>query len=209
MSDDVLNVEVREKMGTAATRRLRQTNMIPAVVYGHGSANQHLCVPRKEVEMVLRHKTRHVQLAGASKDHVLIKDLQWDPLGIEVLHMDLLRVSMSEKVTLTVPIELHGVAIGLNHHGVLNELMHEVEISVSAMNIPESVQLNINDLDVGQSKHASDIELPQGAQLVSDPKAVVVQMNVPAGTKVETGDADGLVASEPEVIGAKKDDEDE
>ncbi len=205
MSDDVLNVEVREKMGTAATRRLRQTNMVPAVVYGHGSDNQHVCVPRKEVDMVLRHKTRHVQLAGASKDHVLIKDLQWDPLGIEVLHLDLLRVSMSEKVSLTVPVKLHGVAVGLNHHGVLTEVMHEVEISVSTMNIPEFVELNINDLDVGQNKHASDIELPAGAELVTDPTALIVQMNVPSGAKAEAEEGQDAV-TEPEVIGEKKED---
>ncbi|QDV55609.1 50S ribosomal protein L25 [Rosistilla oblonga] len=204
---DVLNVEVRENMGTAATRKLRDTGRIPAVVYGHGGENQHLSVPRKEVELLLRHHSKHVQLAGAANDHVLLKDVQWDPLGIEVLHMDLLRVSLSEKVTITVPVKLHGVAIGLNHHGVMNEILHSVEINVPALKIPEFVELNVNDLDVGQSKTAADIELPEGAELTTDPTAVVVQMNAPAGDKATDEDAEA--ATEPEVIGAKKEDENE
>ncbi|MEZ6089666.1 MAG: 50S ribosomal protein L25 [Pirellulaceae bacterium] len=201
---DVLNVEVRENMGTAATRKLRQAGLVPAVVYGHGGDNQHLSVPRKDVELMLRHQSKHVQLAGAASDHVLVKDLQWDPLGIEVLHMDLQRISLSEKVSLTVPVKLHGVAAGVNHHGILHEILHSVEIRVSAADIPEFVELNINDLDVGQSKTAADIELPSGAELVTDPTAVVVQVNEPAGAKAEV---EGEEASEPEVIGEKKDEE--
>lgn len=202
---DVLNVEVRENMGTAATRKLRDAGSIPAVVYGHGGENQHLSVPRKEVEVLLRHHSKHVQLAGASKDHVLVKDVQWDPLGIEVLHMDLLRVSLTEKVNVAVPVKLHGVAVGLNHHGVMNELLHSVEILVPTIKIPEFVELNINDLDVGQSKTAADLELPEGAELVTDATAVVVQMNVAAGDKA--ADSDAEEATEPEVIGEKKDED--
>ncbi|QDV67736.1 50S ribosomal protein L25 [Rosistilla carotiformis] len=202
---DVLNVEVRENMGTAATRKLRDAGSIPAVVYGHGGENQHVSVCRKEVELLMRHHSKHVQLAGAASDHVLVKDVQWDPLGIEVLHMDLVRVSLTEKVTVTIAVKLHGVAIGLNHHGVMNEILHSVDILVPAIKIPEHVELNINDLDVGQSKTAADIELPEGATLVTDPTAVVVQMNAPAGDKGTDAEAEGT--SEPEVIGAKNEDE--
>ncbi|QDS87393.1 50S ribosomal protein L25 [Rosistilla ulvae] len=203
---DVLNVEIRENMGTAATRKLRDAGRIPAVVYGHGGENQHLAVPRKDVELLLRHHSKHVQLAGAANDHVLVKDVQWDPLGIEVLHMDLLRVSLTEKVSLTVPIKLHGVAIGLNHHGALNEILHSVEINVPAVKIPEFVELNINDLDVGQSKTAADIELPEGAELVTDATTVIVQMNAPTAEKASDSE-EGEASTEPEVIGAKKEED--
>ena len=174
---DQLNVEAREQLGTRATNRLRQDGKVPAVLYGHGADNVHLSIPHREVELMLRHHSKHVKLNGASDDHALVKDLQWDPLGIDVLHVDLLRISLDERVTLTVPVKLHGSPIGLNHHGSTNELLHEVEISVPAVSIPDEVQLNVNDLDVGQSKTAADISLPEGAQLVTPPETVIVLMS--------------------------------
>jgi len=206
---DVLNVETRENTGTAATRRLRQAGQVPAVLYGHGGENLHLAVTQKQVDAMIRHQARHVELAGAVVEHALVKDLQWDALGIDVLHIDLLRVSLKEKVTLTVPIKLHGMAVGLNHHGSMNEILHEVEIRVTANNIPEAVELNVNDLDIGQTKTLGDLELPEGAELTGDPESVVVQMNEQSETSDSADGEEGADSAEPEVIGEKKEDGDD
>lgn len=201
---DVLTVAVREKLGTANTRRLRDQGQVPVVLYGHGGENVHLSVAKKEVNLLLRHHTRHVELAGGVKEHAIVKDLQWDPLGIEVLHMDLVRISLDEKVKLTVPIKFHGQPIGLQNHGSTNEILHEVEILVPATNIPDELQLNINDLDVGGSKIVADIALPEGGEFVTDSSAQVIVMSGASASASEDAEEATDAPTEPEVIGEKK-----
>lgn len=194
---DVLHVQTRDEMGTAATRRLRRSGRIPAVLYGHGEGNQHLSVSSGEVEMLLRHHSKAVQLDGATNVTALISDMQWDPLGIEVLHLDLIRVNLQEKVDVSVPIHRHGDAIGTREGGVLIENLHEVEVRCSAGAIPESIGLNVNDLHVGQHVTAADLELPEGVELLTDPETVVAHVE---RLHVEEEVGEVPAGGEPEVI---------
>ncbi len=202
---DVLHVELREQTGTAATQRLRKAGRTPVVLYGHGEGNLHLSVATTEVATLLRHHGKTVQLDGASNDHALINELQFDPLGIEVLHLDLVRVNLQEKVTVTLPIHIHGEAAGLRQGGILLENVHEVVVRCLANSIPESIGLQVSGLEVGQSATASQLELPEGMELVTPADTVLVHIEVPKGA-----DADATaVAGEPEVIGKRAKDEQE
>src|SRR6056297_1008405 len=110
---EVVQVQRREgRLGTAASRRLRKAGSVPAVLYGHEQANEHLVIEQKTIDALLRHHSKIVELQGAVNETALISDLQFDPLGIEVLHVDLLRVNMNERVTVTVPIQFKGEAAG-------------------------------------------------------------------------------------------------
>ena len=193
---DVLHVELRDKTGTAATIRLRREGKIPAVLYGHGQANQHLSIPRTEIKTFLRHHGKAVTLAGAVADTALVSDVQFDALGIEVLHLDLIRVNLQERVTLMVPVHLTGDAVGVRGGGVLLENMHEVEITCFAGSIPEFLPLNVSDLDLGGHKSAGDLKLPEGVELVTAKEAMVAHIERPRG-EVETSSPLGV---EPEVI---------
>ena len=93
---EVLHVELREQTGTAATRRLRKAGQTPVVLYGHGQGSVHLTVASTEVAALVRHHGKTVQLMGAASDHALVSDMQWDPLGIDVLHLDLVRVDLTQ-----------------------------------------------------------------------------------------------------------------
>ncbi|MDA8743174.1 50S ribosomal protein L25 [Rubripirellula amarantea] len=203
---DVLQVEKREKVGSAATRRLRRGGLVPAVLYGHGEANEHLSVPVKQVQTMLRHHSKTVTLEGAVKETALVNHVHYDPLGIEVLHLDLIRVNLKEEVEVAVPLHTKGQSRGVLSGGVLLENLHEVEIKCSAGNIPESLVIDVEELDLGQSMTASQIDLPAGVSLVTDADAVVVHVEKPRGAAAET---DETAASEPEVIAKGGADDDE
>ncbi len=140
---DVLHVELRDKTGSLAARKLRRSGRIPAVLYGHGEGTQHLTIAATEVSSLLRHHGKAVTLDGAVKDTALLSDVQFNALGTEVLHLDLIRVNLQEKVVVTVPVHLSGDAVGVRSGGVLLENVHEVEVRCSAGAIPESLTLNV------------------------------------------------------------------
>lgn len=195
---DVLHVELREQIGTAATRRLRKEGKTPVVLYGHGEQNLHLAVPTREVEALIRHHVKTVQLAGAAEEHALVNEMQWDPLGIDVLHLDLIRVNMEEMVEVTVPVRLHGEPEGVHQGGILLENVHEVEIRCSAGAIPEDIGLAVSGLKLGESLTAAELELPEGVELVTDRDTVIAHVEEPRTARADEGAAG---AAEPEVIG--------
>ena len=204
---DVLQVEKREKLGTADTRRLRKKGQVPAVLYGHGQANEHLALAGDSVRTLLRHHSKTVELKGDVSATAFVSDMQWDPLGIEVLHMDLIRVNLKEKVQVTVPISVQGDAVGLREGGMLLENVHEVEISVPAGDIPDSLSVDVNDLQVGGHRTAGDLELPGNAELVTSPDTVIVHVEMP---RDETEEEASMEGAEPEVIakGGEQEEED-
>lgn len=199
---EVLHVEKREQMGSSATTRVRRSGRVPAVLYGHGQPNEHLSISRSEVDALIRHHGRAVELQGSLNDTAMVNDVQWDALGIEVLHLDLLRVNLKELVDISVSVRVHGEAAGTREGGVLIENVHEVEIRCAAGNIPESVGLNVSDLQIDQHAVASDLELPEGVELVTDPETVIAHVEVPREQLEET--EEGAEGVEPEVIGKKE-----
>lgn len=204
---EVLEVENREKIGTAATQRLRRAGRVPAVLYGHGEKTSHLSIPEVQVQTLLRHHSRTVTLTGAIQDTALVRAVQFDPLGIEVLHLDLLRVNLKELVEVTVPIRQHGDPIGIREGGVLLENLHSVEIRCPAGEIPDFVGLNVTDLHVGGQLTAGELELPSGVELVTPADTVVAHIEEPK----EHVEVAGEAAAEPELIsrGGEKQEEEE
>jgi len=183
---EVLNVQLRDLTGTTASVRLRASGMIPAVLYGHGEANRHLAIPKTEVRSALRHHSKTVTLQGAVSDTALVSDVQFDHLGIEVLHLDLIRVNLQEKVEVEVAIALHGDSIGVRSNGVLLENMHSVLVKCPAGGIPDSLSLDVTTLDVGGHKTAGDLVLPEGVELVTPADAVVAHIEKLRGATDDT-----------------------
>ncbi len=195
---DVLDVQKRDQTGSAATRRLRLGGSVPAVLYGHGEENQHLALSAAQVKMVARNHTKMVELKGAIEDTALVSVMQWDPLGIEVLHLDLIRVNMKESVEVIVAVHVHGEPHGVHEGGVFIENVHEVQVRCPAGSIPENIGLNVADLHVGQYKSASDLELPDGVELMTAAETVIAHVEEPRAEASET--QEDSVGAEPEVI---------
>ncbi|MCM2371542.1 50S ribosomal protein L25 [Aporhodopirellula aestuarii] len=205
---DVIQATKRDSTGTAATIRLRRNGLVPAVLYGHGEANEHLAIPATQVKSLLRHHSKMIKLTGDVDENALVSEMQWDALGIEVLHLDLIRVNLKEKVEVTVAIETHGEAAGTREGGILIENLHEVDIRCSAGAIPENLVVDINDLHLGQNVTASDLQLPEGVELITPGDTVIAHVETPREEVAEETE-DGLGA-EPEVIskgGGEEDDE--
>ena len=185
---EVLNVQLREQVGTAASVRLRRSGMVPAVLYGHGEANRHLAIPKNELQLAIRNHSKTVSLQGAVSDTALMSNVQFDHLGINVLHLDLIRVNLQESVEVEVPISHHGDAIGARSGGILLENVHSVLVRCSAGDIPEKLVLEIGDLELGQQKTAGDLQLPQGVELITPADVVIARVEKPRGTAAEEGE---------------------
>ena len=207
---DVIQATKRDSTGTAATRRLRRDGNVPAVLYGHGEANEHLSIPQAQVRGLLRHHSKMIELTGDVKETALVSEMQWDPLGIEVIHMDLIRVNLKEKVELTVAVELHGEAAGTREGGILLENVREVDIRCSAGAIPESLVLDVNELHMGDNATASQLHLPDGVELLTDGDVVLAHVEAPRAQKDEDETEEAQIGAEPEVIskGGGDDEED-
>ncbi|MCC6123999.1 MAG: 50S ribosomal protein L25 [Pirellulales bacterium] len=201
-----LSVELRENQGKLNNRRLRRGGHVPAVLYGHGLENVKLSVSEDALSLALRHGSRLVDLAGGVNESAFIRDLQWNTWGTQVLHVDFTRISADEEVEVTIAIELRGEAPGVRAGGVVEHLIHQVEIACPAGSIPEKLKVNINHLKLEDKILLSQLEIPQGARLLADDlEAVIVQCVVPAELPEE--EAAAAVEGEPEVIGAKKEEE--
>jgi len=204
---ETLKVEPRPNQGKHHNRRLRRGGSIPAVLYGHGEQSVSLAVAREAFVTAQRHGSRLVELQGAVNESALIRDLQWDTYGVDVLHIDFARVSADERIHVTVAVELRGQAPGARNGGVIQHLVHQVEIECLAVAIPEKLQVNINHLELKDSITIGQIELPEGTKLLGDPTAIAVQCVEPAA---EIDELAGTVeGAEPEIIGRKAEDEEE
>ena len=203
---ETLAVESRELRGKRNNRRLRASGKIPAVLYGHGQEPVSLAVPADEFDAMVRHGSRMVALSGAVNESAFIRECQWDTWGNHVVHVDFTRISAHEKVQVQVTIELRGEAPGVKEGGVVKQLLHDIEVECEAGNIPEKLTLNVNGLEMNGSITVAELDLPSGAIALVDGEQAVVQcaeLVEQAEDETEGGDI------EPEVIGRKKEDDDD
>jgi large subunit ribosomal protein L25 len=197
-----LNVELRQNRGRHHNRRLRKAGSVPGVLYGHRKQNVCLAVPAEPLSALVQHGNRLVTLCGAVNESAFIRDVQWDVWGTHVLHVDFTRILEHEKVNVQIAVEIRGEAPGVREGGVVEQLIHQVEIECPASAIPEKLHVNINQLRLHDSITIAHLELPEGAVVLGDPAAVVVHCVEPVELpEVEVVEA---VAGEPEVIGQDK-----
>lgn len=208
----VLEVEERTKSGTNAAKQIRKKGLVPAVMYGHGEETAVLSVPGDALYKAIRHGVRIFDVKHkGSTQKTLLRDVQWDPLGHDILHADFYRVRADEKITLDVKVELKGTAPGVTGGGVLVQQIHSLHVECLIMNIPESIRVNIGELQLDQAIHVREIPLPEGVTVKNDPEAIVVQI----AKKIEevvapaVPGAPGAESAEPEVIGRKATEEEE
>lgn len=197
---DTLEVVPRKSGGSRESRRLRRAGMVPAILYGHGEKCVELAAKREAVEAVVRHGSRFVELTGAVKEGAIIRELQWDAMGSDPLHVDLLRVSKTDRVKVKVPVDLKGECPGQRAGGILNLVLHEIELECTADAIPDHIHAQVGHLEVGHSIKVHDLQLPKGAKALVDGDETVVTCMLPT-KKAEEAGAPGT--AEPEVIGRK------
>jgi len=196
-----LKAEIREDTGTKSAVKLRGQGRLPAVVYGHKEKPVAVSLDERTlVEGLHRgHRLIDVQI-GKKNEKMIIKDLQYDYLGKDIIHVDLMRVDVTELIKVTVPIELKGKARGTHEGGIIEGHADHLEVECKATDIPESIFVSVKDVRVGDSLHVGDIELPEGVKLVSDASMLLVTCGLVAAAK-STEEIEEEMPAAPEVIG--------
>jgi large subunit ribosomal protein L25 len=205
-----LVVEARQGRGSRKAQKLRAGTppQVPGVVYGHKEATVSIAIPADALSSAIRHGARVVDLElGGKTEKALIRELQWDHLGKEVLHVDFMRVSRDERIDQHVPLKIYGKAPGVTEGGVLDQPLHTLHIECLAIAIPEFIRVNVGELQLEQSIHVRDLKLPEGVKALGDPEAIVVHVTPPK-VAAEVAAAEAGTA-EPEVIGRQKTEEEE
>ena len=205
----LLKAEIREQTGSKAVQKVRKEGRIPAIVYGHNETPVAISLDAHNFVEGLHHGQRLMDVQiGTKKEKIIVKDLQYDYLGKNIIHADLIRVSVTEMVKVTVPIELKGTAKGTHESGIIEEHADQLEIECRATDIPETIVVWVKEVGVGDALHASDIELPDGVKLVSSPETIVVTCHLVAAAKT-TEQVEEEMPVAPEVISEAKEPEGE
>ena len=197
-----LNVKARSELGSRANKRLRDAGHVPGVIYGHKEAVVPVTLPKRELVHHLHHGAHVFDLALDGKsEKVLVKEIQYDHLGSTVLHVDFARVSLDERVEVTVPLELKGTPKGEADGGVLTQVIAELEVECLVTDIPDVIRHNVSEMALNDVLHIRDLKLPPGVRIVQDGELIVATVK----EVVEEAAADAAAAgsAEPEVIGRK------
>lgn len=166
----------RTEFGKGASRRSRRDGFIPAVIYGHGEKPQHVALPSRELGIAL--KTSNVLIDVVLDDHTeltLPKSVSRDPLTGLLEHIDLVIVRRGERVVVSVPVHTEGK---YDQDGILEHTNNSIEVETDVTNIPAFLVLSMEGMMAGESKTASEVVLPEGVKLISDPKMTVVHLSV-------------------------------
>lgn len=206
MADQVtLAAETREGRGTGEGRRLRRAGRVPAIAYGAGLDATPVSVDALELYHALRTEAglnALIRLEIDGDTHLtLARELHRHPVRREILHVDFVAVDQSRTVTVDVPINLIGHAPGTDEGGVVDQVRFDVHVEVLPLEVPDSFELDISDMQVGDVKRLGDLALPEGVDLLDDPDATVVSVSVPAMEVPEEGEEEPLEAALAEEAG--------
>ena len=196
-----VNAKTRKELGSRANKRLRDAGFLPGVIYGHKQAVLPIALTRTGSGQPSSAWRPPFQPGGrwAERNHVLVKEVQYDHLGIELIHIDFSRVNHTERVKITVPLELKGTPKGEADGGVLQQLIADLEIECVVTDIPDMIRFNVSEMGLNSILHVKDLILPPNVKTLQDGDFIVATVKeiIETAAPVVEGDT-----AEPEVIGA-------
>ena len=201
-----LTIERREGGTTGKAKALRAQGKVPGVLYGHGSSES-IAIERRALDDILHHGGRtgliQLSLGGKKIDTALVREVQIDPVSRKPIHIDLQRVSANETVHARLPLVMVGSPDGVrNMGGVMDVIMHDIEVEGPANKLPERLEVNVEDLGIHEHVNAGDIKLPEGLKLLTSAESTVVTVE-PSKTAhaLEEAEAEagaGAIAEQPQ-----------
>lgn len=196
-------------------KKLRNTGKVPAVVYGYGTKNTSVKVDEVEFIKVIREVGRNgvIDLGVGSKTiKVMVSDYQFDPLKNQITHIDFLAINMTEERTVEVPVQLVGEAVGAKEGGVVEQPLFDLQVTATPENIPESIEVDITDLQINDSYSVADIKVSGDFTIENDPEESVVTVvpptDEPSEEEIEAMEGESAT-EEPEVVGEDKEDKED
>jgi large subunit ribosomal protein L25 len=205
----VLKAEIRQGLGSKDAAKLRKNGQIPAIVYGHKKEPVSIVLDAKSFKEGLQsgHRLMEVEI-NKKNETLLIKEVQYDYVGDDIIHVDLMRVDVTEMVRVTVPIELKGTAKGAAEGGMVETHTGNLEIECRVTQIPEQIVVSVKEMALDDAIHAKDIQLPEGVKLISSPDILVATCHLVAEVKT-TEEVLAEAPAAPEVITAAKEETEE
>lgn len=214
MKEVILDVSERKEKGTRVSRRLRSAGTIPAILYGAKQAPISLGIPVKDFSRVIHggagaNVVLTLKFSGEKNEGktAIIKEIQRDPVSHNIVHIDLLAISLKDKIIVNVPVMVTGLAPGIKEGGILEYVQREIEIECFPTQIPENIMVDVSSLNINESVHVRDLKLtedtikiltPADRMLVSIVPPTILEETAPAAVE---GVPEAAVASaEPEVI---------
>tara|TARA_B100001113_G_scaffold274183_1_gene228809 strand:+ start:598 stop:1278 length:681 start_codon:yes stop_codon:yes gene_type:complete len=177
-----LDVTNREELRSRGARRLRRKGLIPGVLYYSGEETVNISIERSILFHAMQSGQRIFEIdQDGESQYTMIKQLQYHPVTDEIIHVDLMRVRRSEKITIAVPLLLTGEPVGVKEGGVLSQSLNQVEISCYPTDVPEQIELNIEDLELNSAKSIADLDIGlEDVDIISDPSLNIVSVTPPA-----------------------------
>ena len=182
-----ISVECKSRPEGSKPRALRRDGLIPAALYGHDGANSlSLIIPAKEAQLLLREAAINNTLIDLKvpdiswKGKALIREVQAHPWKRTLHHLSFFTVSADRQVEIVVPVVLVGEAKGTEEGGIVDQIMTELNIVCAADSIPETIEIDVSDFEIGSILHVNEIVLPQGAEVLDDPERTVITVVVPS-----------------------------
>ena len=177
----------RTKFGSKESKNDRKSGLIPAVIYYSGEENIHISIDKSVLFRAIQSSQRIYQIEqNKEKRYVMIKDIQYHPVTDEIIHVDLMRVRRSEKMTISVPIVLKGNPVGVREGGVLSQSLNQVEINCFPTDVPKNIELDIEDLELNAAKNVGDLNINiKDVEIVSDSNLNIVSVTPPTSEEKE------------------------
>jgi large subunit ribosomal protein L25 len=184
-----LQVQQREVSSRGQLRRIRSEGKVPGVVYGKGmSGPTNISIDAKELMVMLRshpYAVVEMEIPGAGKLPVMMTELQRDPLSQQVMHIDFHLINMNEKITTSTRLEITGTSPGEQEGGMLQLVLHDIEIQCYPSDIPDHLSVDVSNLEIGHHLSISDLKLPTGVETLQDPTSVIVSIIAPQKERTE------------------------
>src|SRR5215207_4959540 len=203
----------RDGRGKNDARRTRRAGMVPLTVYGGGAETVAAVAPLSELAAILRSEAGRntiftIEVEGVGASEVMFHDRQIDPVKGRLIHADLTRLVKGQKIEVTVPLHLVGEPIGVKEkQGVLEQIIREIQIRCEPREIPDSLDVDVSNLDVHDTLHVSDIPLGEAVEILTDPEQVIATVGIVKEEAAPAPAAEGEEPAEPEVIGKGKKEE--
>lgn len=207
-----LSAKPRTETGSRAVKRLRAEGKIPAVVYGREFGESlPVVIDARELRTAFSghsvHSIVNLTIEGRGTTPVLMHDRQLDVETKKLVHLDLHAVNLNEEVEATVQIVAVGTAAGVKNGGILDLVAREIEVSALPGNIPDHIEIDVRELEIGDAIHVRDLKVPEGVTIISEAGDIVATVLPPAKVEEPVAVAAPAVPVEPELIGAKKPEE--
>ena len=206
-------MEPRQDVGRAKVKQLRESGFVPAIVYAEGKVSIPVKVSHSAlIKLIHQHRIEGVLINVKIKDDkkrssrsCVIKEIQYEPVHGDILHVDFNEISLTKAIEVNVPVKVKGEPIGVKQEGGSLELiLWEIEVECLPTQIPKDFQVDVSSLKIGDSIHIKDLSVPTGVRILNDPSSIVLSIAAPMKEEEVVVPVEGEETQEPEVIKEKK-----